>query len=117
MKKYNIYAGLGGSFGGAYFIETLDCANEDEAVQIAYEAAVELYEQYEGLHGLPDFNDCLEEAADLPDISNMTIEESAEELYNAYKEDWLEYYAVLTEEDDEEEEVEGDDDGNEIEEF
>lgn len=115
MKKYNIYAGLGGSFGVANFIDTLDCANDEEAEQIAYEAAVELYEQSEGFHGLPDFNDCLEKAADLPDIFNMTREQYAEYLYNSYKADWIEYYVVLTEEDDEKEEEEDDD--NEIEEF
>lgn len=112
MKKYDIYAGLGGSFGGANFIDTLDCANNEEAEQIAYETAVELYEQFEGYHGLPDFNDCLEEAADLPVIFNMTREQSAKDLYNSYKDDWLEYYVVLTEED-----VEKEDDDNEIEEF
>ena len=37
MAQYKVYAGLGGGFGGAKYIETVEAANEEEATDIAYE--------------------------------------------------------------------------------
>ena len=76
--KYNIYAGLGGSFGGATYQGTGDFKSREAAEQAAYEVAE---------------NNNL----DPEDESN---ESEIDELYNEEKESWMEYYAVLTEEDD-----------------
>ena len=61
MDKYNIYAGLGGSFGGANYKFTTEANSLEEATDIAYQVAVEEYEGYEGFYGLKTWIDCAEE--------------------------------------------------------
>lgn len=97
--KYNIYAGLGGSFGGATYRGTGDFKSKEAAEQAAYEAAVEEYEMYEGLHGILDWYEVAENNNLDPEDEND--ESEIDELYNEEKESWMEYYAVLTEEDTE----------------
>ena len=53
--KYAIYAGLNGGFGGATFQYVDDFDSEYEALDAAYDKAVEEYESYEGCHGLMDW--------------------------------------------------------------
>lgn len=101
--KYNIYAGLGGSFGGAEYKGTGDFSSRDSAEEMAYQYAVEEYESYEGYHGVLSWYDvALENGLD-PD--NPDNEEEINDLYSMEKEDWMEYYAVLFEEDDLDEEI------------
>lgn len=99
MKEYNIYAGLGGSFGGAKYLYTTLCENEDEAVNEAYQAACEEYENYAGFEGLPSYGDARDAA-----IEEYSTEEPdddiVEEVYTRFVEDWIDYYCVLTEDDD-----------------
>ena len=35
MALYNVYAGMGGGFGGATFIGTYECDSEEEATDLA----------------------------------------------------------------------------------
>lgn len=90
--KYNIYAGLGGGFGGAQYEYTIDCKSEEEADNLAYEAAVSVYDSYEGSHGILSYDDCR-------DVSDS--DEEAEDMYQEEIENWIEYYAVPTDEDTE----------------
>lgn len=46
MKKFKIYAGLGGGFGGADYIDTLEFNNKDEALDYAYQEAVYIKESW-----------------------------------------------------------------------
>ena len=86
MKTFEIYAGLGGGFGGAILIETSEFKNEEEAYDFAYQMAIQEYETYAGLHGLKDYDEILEEydgdetAADYEYQNEMDI--------------WLDYYVV-----------------------
>lgn len=89
---YNIYAGLGGGFGGARYDHTRDCNNKEEAENLAYEEAIGIYESYEGSQGILSYNDC-REASD--------SDEEAEEMYREEIENWIEYYAIPTDEDTE----------------
>ena len=100
--KYNIYAGLGGSFGGATYRGTGDFSSRESAEEMAYQYAVEEYEMYEGYHGILDWYDVAENNNLDPDDENNKSE--IDELYNEEKESWMEYYAVLTKEDDLEDE-------------
>lgn len=106
MKQYNIYAGLGGSFGDANYQYTTLCETEDEALDEAYERACEEYEQYEGLHGLPSWEDATREYCEELGISQEELEDTdeeslaIEEYYNEARENWLAYHIVPTEEDD-----------------
>ena len=96
MDKYNIYAGLGGSFGGANYKFTVEANSLEEAMDIAYQEAVEEYQQYEGLHGLKTWIDCAEElGADIEEEDSDDVDD----LYNSEIESWIDYYAILTSED------------------
>lgn len=94
MKKdYNIYAGLGGSFGGASYIGTLQNVSEEEAYECAFEEACNVYDSYAGYHGIRDIADIMNE--------EEVDENEAEDIYIEERESWLDYYAVPTEEDTE----------------
>ena len=93
MEKYNIYAGLGGSFGGASFITTEEFKDESEAWEYAYDCAVEIYESYAGYHGIRTVEDIMEE--------EEVDESEAVEIYQSEIEDWVDYYAILTSKDKE----------------
>lgn len=97
MALYNIYAGLGGSFGGATYHGSIECENEEIACQIAYEEAVEEYQSYEGYHGILEWGDVAEENNLDPDDPNNYQE--IDELYNQEIESWIDYYAVLASKD------------------
>lgn len=101
--KYNIYAGLSGSFGGAQYRGTGDFSSIDSAEEMAYQCAVEEYESYEGYHGILSWYGVAQENGLDPD--NPDNEEEINDLYSMEKEDWMEYYAVLFEEDDLDEEI------------
>ena len=84
-KKYNIYAGLNGSFGGANLIDTIEAESLRVAEEYAYEAAIEIYESYEGMYGLRTVQDIMEE-------EDME-EDDALEVYTEEMENWLDYWA------------------------
>lgn len=95
--KYNIYAGLGGGFGGATYQGTGEFNDEDSAAQYAYEIALEEYQSYEGFHGILDWYDVAEQ-------EELDPEEDGEAIDEAYQEEiesWIEYYAVPFDEDEE----------------
>jgi hypothetical protein len=96
--KYKIFAGLGGGFGGANYVETVNCNDEEEATSIAYEHACEEYDGYSGLHGLRDIDQIMEE--------EQVNEEEAEEIYREDRESWLDYYVELDNENNKDEEEE-----------
>ena len=95
--KYNIYAGLGGGFGGPTYQGTGEFDNEDSAIHCAYELAVEEYQSYEGYHGILDWSDVAEQE----ELDPETESDSIDQAYIDEIESWIEYYAVLMEEDEE----------------
>ena len=92
MSTYKIYAGLGGGFGGAKYIETVEAANEEEAARIAYEYAVEEYESYEGLHGLASYGDVVDNPEEYGLDEDCQNEEYLWEAYEEERSTWLDYY-------------------------
>lgn len=104
MEKYNIYSGLSGSFGEASYQYTSLFETITDAEEEAYIRAIEEYESYEGLHGIKEWRDIFEEYCEDHDLEPST---ENEDLYNdvinsLYQEEidnWVEYYAILTEED------------------
>lgn len=89
--KYKIYAGLGGSFGGANYQSTHEFTTEDEAYNYAYNLAVEEYQSYEGCHGILSWDDCREDLLDsYPDIE--IDNEDVDDRYQEEVESWIEYY-------------------------
>lgn len=106
MPWFKIYAGLGGGFNSVAYVDTIECDNEEEACNAAAQAAREEYESYEGLHGHPSYDDCLQDALEsyldendlVGDISDLTedqqteVEDLAEDLYEDEIESWVGYY-------------------------
>lgn len=95
MKKFKLYAGLGGSFGGATLQGVYEYRNAREAEQAAYQLAVEEYESYGGMHGLLDYEGCyedLQESGMIDTIDQNEIDDMVTAHYFAYMESWLEYY-------------------------
>lgn len=100
MDRYNIYAGLGGSFGGANYKFTIEAKSKEEAEEIAYNEAVEVYQDFEGTYGIMDWNDCAISLEIDPYTENDNLIAEVDELYNEEMENWIEYYAILTSEDE-----------------
>ena len=107
MPWFKIYAGLGGGFNSICYVDTVECDNEHEAWDLAYQAAREEYESYEGLHGLLDYDDCFTEAlesyldenslpscdpSDLTEDQREEVEDIAENIYEDEIESWCGYY-------------------------
>lgn len=96
---YNIYAGLGGGFGGASYRYTMDFSSEDEALKCAYLEARDEYESYAGMHGLFGPEDAWENPEDYG-VDEMD-DETIEMLYEEDLESWVDYYVTPTDEDNE----------------
>lgn len=107
---YNIYAGLGGGLGGADYNGTCDCNTYNNAMQIAYELAVDEYENYARMRGLKSYEDVAmdylieeniidnEDEFDTYELSE-TDEEYITELYNDTVGSWLDYFVIETSKD------------------
>ena len=98
---FNIYVGLTSS----HYVGTGDFTNADEAMDYAYELAVEEYECYAGLHGIPSWEDCREEVFELylsePDnYTEDEIDEYTQDVWNDHVESWIQYHVTPTEQDD-----------------
>ena len=83
VKKWAIFAGLGGGINSVCFHEFLETTKSD-ASQYAYQLAVEDYESYVGMYGLREISTIMEE--------DEVDEEEAEQIYNEERESWLSYY-------------------------
>ena len=98
MQKYNIYAGLGGSFGGPEYKGTIECEDQAEADEVAYREACYEYESYEGVCGLRSVYDiAYDQGLNMDDDYDY---ETALDIYQEEREDWIEYYAILEEDDE-----------------
>ena len=83
--KFKIRYGLGGGFGGAGEWEEIEAPNLEYAEREAEQCAREVYESYEGLHGLRT----TEEIIDEEDCSDT----EAQEIYEEELESWIVYEA------------------------
>lgn len=95
--KFNIYAG---SCNEATFIDTVEAETADEAYVLAYEAAVEDYRTYEGMHGLRDWGQIAEsmvEEGTIPCIEGY--EDDVDIEYSNEIDTWINYWAVGADED------------------
>ena len=89
--KYKIYAGLGGSFGGATFQYVDDFNTEEDAQDTAYLLAVQEYESYEGLHALPSWEDVRDELSDSYGPDEEPSDDDIREVYLDHRDNWLDY--------------------------
>lgn len=82
-KTWELYAGLGGGFGGANYTRDF-VGTYEEAMREAELDAISEYESYEGLYGIRSIEDIMEE--------DGLDEEEAEVVYNDERESWLDYH-------------------------
>ncbi len=103
-----MYAGLSGSFGGANYQGTYEFEHEQDAMQAAFNLAVEEYQSYEGMYGLMNWNDCEEDCREsgwiTDDMDEDTIGKLVDSVYNDEIDDWISYYVKLDDGTGEEEE-------------
>lgn len=96
-KEYNIYAGLGGSFGGATYQYTGLFNSQEEADNEAYQRACEEYDSYSESHGLLTYEEAEEQA--INEGYSPGTEDFEAYISEAFQEDienWANYYASLT---------------------
>ena len=96
MEKgnYEIYAGLGGGFGGALYEGTCENVTEKEAMDEAYRLSLEVYDSYAGSNGLPSLEDIFCDF-EYYGFEEQPTEEEALEVLQETIEGWLDYYVVL----------------------
>ena len=92
MKKYNIYYGLAGGFGGAQLMEPKEEFEDIEQAGIyAWEMACEDFDSCVGNNGLRDIDEIMED--------DEVEEADAQQIYEDERDGWLEYWAVEVDED------------------
>lgn len=94
MALYNLYAGMGGGFGGATFQLQDEFDTHDAAIDYARVLAVEDYEGYAGCHGILSWDEVKDELCD-----ENCSDQDVDDLYNEEIEGWIEYWAVDAEHD------------------
>lgn len=99
MRKYEIYAGMGGRFGGAQYHGIYEFSSAQEAERYAYDLAFDEYQSYEGSHGILSwdevYEDCLVSEWIEPGAqSEAEIEGIVDDAYLELVESWIEWRAV-----------------------
>lgn len=88
--KFKIYAGLGGGFGGANYVETIEANTREEAEEYARQCAIDDYESYEGSHGILSRDDVFEDL--IESFGEEPLEEDVDLRYMEEVEGWITYY-------------------------
>lgn len=88
--KFEIYAGLGGGFGGASYVETIEANTREEAEEYARQCAIDDYESYEGSHGILSRDDVFEDL--IESFGEEPLEEDVDLKYMEEVEGWIVYY-------------------------
>ena len=89
MNWYRLYISSVG--GGTVCEGPLEFSSKDIATQAAYDMAVEDYESFEGLHGIPDIGDIMEDKEGY-NLSEDASEDECWEAYYEQRESWLSYW-------------------------
>ena len=89
MNWYRLYVSSVG--GGTVCEGPLEFSSKEIATQAAYDMAVEDYESFEGLHGIPDVGDIMEDKEGY-NLSEDASEDECWEVYYEQRESWLNYW-------------------------
>jgi hypothetical protein len=88
------------------YVGTVDCENLDDALDYAYEMAVEEYESYAGYHGIPSWEELEQEIRDEFDAEieageydESDIESYTQDRWNEEIQNWIQYTAIPFDED------------------
>lgn len=82
---FKCHFGLTGGLSGVKNYEILDCKDEDEALDTAFDLACQEYERYVGLYGLRSISEIMED-------ENVS-EDAAGEIFDEEREQWI-FYSV-----------------------
>lgn len=109
MGVFSIYAGLGGGFGGAKYCGKEKFDTEEEAYEAAYRMAIEEYNSYSGLYGLPDAQAIMDDPEyygiyDFNSLTEKEKEDAINDILNEDCENWIEYYVEESFENEDEDE-------------
>lgn len=103
MAMYNLYIGLGGSFGGYRYYCTEEYETEEQAYEDAYELAREKYQSYEGLYELPTWKNAKENYCKENNLTEDQLNDDDYEYIDADYDEavdrWLSVLVTTVEED------------------
>lgn len=89
MAWFKIYAGLGGGFGGASYEGTYEFDTQEEALEYAYQAAIDCYQSYEGNNGILGWEECKEACIE---SGWGDDDDTVDSYYGEEIESWIDYY-------------------------
>lgn len=103
MFHCKIYAGLSNN-GGDKYMGTFSFNDRNEAYDEAYNIACEKYQSYEGLYGIPSYEECRDQAIEELERSNEPytsedVEYWTDEIYTEMVSHWIDYWIEEVEED------------------
>ena len=88
-KWYRLYINSVG--GGTECEGPKEFKSEAEAMEEAYQMAIEDYESFEGYHGIPDIGDIMDDKEGY-NLCEEATEEDCWETYYAQRENWIDYW-------------------------
>ena len=89
-KIFFVTYGCGGGLNDINY--ELYYGTQIESDAYAWEEACQIYDSYAGLHGILDYDGCLEEIKDEYEDEDDAAD-AAEQMYNDERESWLEYFS------------------------
>ena len=92
MPLFDLYAGMAGGFGGASYCGTYEYDTIDEAVNDAYQMAIDEYQSYEGSYGVLSWEDCREDLIESFPEDDIT-DDDVDQHYREAQEGWIEWWA------------------------
>ena len=92
MPWFKIYTGLSGGFGGAHYDGTYEYNDIEEALEDAYQRAVDEYESYGGHHGLMSWDECREDLEE--SFGYAPTDDDVDLHYREEVESWISYYVL-----------------------
>ena len=97
MGMFALYAGLAGGFGGATYQGTEEFDTEEEAMDVARQLAIDIFESYFGLYGVVGSEDIIEnpELYGIENFDSLSEDEQygiINEILENECESWIDYY-------------------------
>lgn len=92
-----VYGGMCSTVGGPSYLGEIEADSEDEALRLSWDAIVDEYESYAGLHGIPSREKIAEEVAEECGADSPDFESWVEDRYQEEISGWTEHWVRLAE--------------------
>lgn len=106
---WNLYAGLDTALCPLAYRDTIYSDSKEDALEAAYQYAVEIYKQHEGSRGVPTWQDCKDDLLDLAEMAHSPWAQASpnwpvsdalvDEYYQEEIDDWVRYDIVPADDD------------------